>query len=397
MGEENYPFSVRRAKLQQFRNEYSDYIRKNTDRIIANLPVFFGHLASSLDTSLADIPAGAHDQLIDTLAEQILTVSGKNGDPAFIRKVEDHARRVRRAEPGSRTSDILAGFRLVDTGQYAGAIEYLGRYKDTDAVIPPLVAYCYYVLSTHQKKPAEDAHAALPNEMMLASREVMAGFIRQNPPINYLRDTEMIDDNRATDIFWFMLNLAMEWFPKDRAFLRIGIAKARRDRNFDIRENLLKLATERFCDDWQFLREAYRLRLDKRDAAGVAGIIRQMVQQYPNEAEPVYYGLKLSIVTVRSETYARFRKMALARNMPADVLLLLDTTLALALKKPQESFAGLDGIRKAMADQQHYVTLFEYLLHESFSEDERRAKRAKKAIIDSVDYYCMKRLRIPPD
>jgi hypothetical protein len=44
--------------------------------------------------------------------------------------------------------------------------------------------------------------------------------------------------------------------------------------------------------------------------------------------------------------------------------------------------------------QHYYVTLLEYVAHDFLSEDEKKVKQAKKAIIDSIDQYCMKLLKI---
>jgi hypothetical protein len=44
--------------------------------------------------------------------------------------------------------------------------------------------------------------------------------------------------------------------------------------------------------------------------------------------------------------------------------------------------------------QHYYVTLLEYVTHDFLSDDEKKVKQAKKAIIDSIDQYCMKLLKI---
>ena len=116
----------------------------------------------------------------------------------------------------------------------------------------------------------------------------------------------------------------MNGSPKNREYLRIGIEKASKDGRRDIREELLGIAIERFFDDMYFLRELYKLKLENRDAGGVAGVVKQMTQQYPDELEPVYYGLKLAIITTHEEVYYKFRKMAMRKNIPATALVLLD-------------------------------------------------------------------------
>ncbi len=92
--------------------------------------------------------------------------------------------------------------------------------------------------------------------MSLAAREQMIELIRLNPPINRLQDLEIAEDPRINKIFWFMIKQAIEWFPSEREFIRIGIEKASRDGKRDIKEELLNIAIERFYNDMFFLRES---------------------------------------------------------------------------------------------------------------------------------------------
>ncbi len=39
------------------------------------------------------------------------------------------------------------------------------------------------------------------------------------------------------------------------------------------------------------------------------------------------------------------------------------------------------------------VILLEYVVHDIFSGDEKKVKQAKKALIDSIDHYCLQLLR----
>jgi hypothetical protein len=40
------------------------------------------------------------------------------------------------------------------------------------------------------------------------------------------------------------------------------------------------------------------------------------------------------------------------------------------------------------------VTLLEYVAHDFQSDDTKKVKRAKKAMFDAIDQYCMKLLKI---
>ena len=191
------------------------------------------------------------------------------------------------------------------------------KYRSVDVIICPAIAYCHFVLSTQQTPVERVGGPQRPNNMSLAAREQMIELIRLNPPINRLQDLEIAEDPRIIKIFWFMIKQAIEWFPSEREFIRIGIEKASRDGKRDIKEELLNIAIERFYNDMFFLRELYKLKLENRDAGGVAGVVKQMTQQYPDDIEPIYYGLKLSIITSRMDTYFRFRKLAVNKSIPA--------------------------------------------------------------------------------
>ena len=223
---------------------------------------------------------------------------------------------------------------------------------------------------------------------------MMIELVRINPPVNRLREMGIGDDPGINKIFWFMLKQAIEWFPEDREYLRIGIEKASKDGRRDVREELLGIAIERFFDDMYFLRELYKLKLESRDAMGVAGIIKQMTQQYPDELEPIYYGLKLAIITAREEVYYRFRKLAISKNIPQRALVLLDFGFEMMSGKHFEAHACLDEIKVTFGPHHHYIILLEFVAHDFLSEDEKKVKQAKKALIDSIDRYCHKLLKI---
>jgi hypothetical protein len=84
----------------------------------------------------------------------------------------------------------------------------------------------------------------------------------------------------------------------------------------------------------------------------------------------------------------------LSKNIPKNALLLLDYAFELVNGKQHEALACLDEIRMKFGAQHYYVTLLEYVAHDFLSDDEKKVKQAKKAIIDSIDQYCMKLLKI---
>jgi hypothetical protein len=396
MAEEWRPDAILKAKTSQIKLEFFDYIEKNIDRIDANIPVFFGQVAATLDTSLPGIPDDMHDQFINSLTMKVLESSKKSGDIAAVEKLFDYAIRNMRGRKGRAIYDIILGLRMVTDGRFADAISHLKRYRNVDAILCPAIAYCYYTLSTRQPVSEGTPSPALPGDLKLAAREQMMELVTLKPPVNRLKNYEVTEDAGITKIFWFMLKHAIEWFPSEREFLRIGVEKATKDRNTDIREELLTIAIERFCNDMHFLREMYFLKLEQRDAGGLAGVVKQMTQQFPDDIEPVYYGLRLAVMASRGETYSRFRKLAVSRNFPPNVLLLSDFAFELMSGRQHEARACLDEIKQKFGPHHFYVMMLDYVVSDFFSDDQKKEKKAKKVLIDSLDQYCMKILKIKP-
>ena len=389
------PDAIIRVKLDQLKKEFFEYIEKNIGKIEASVPVFYGHVIATLEKILPDISDDLHDRFIDSITIKVLDTGSKSSDPVFVEKLFDYALRNKRKKSGKALYDITVGMKMITSGKYLEAIEQLKKYRTVDASICPAIAYCYFVLST-QAGPSEavDGTVRRPNQSSLTSREQMIELIRLKPPVNRLKDLDVPEDPGMNKIFWFMLKQAIDWFPSERDFFRIGLEKASKDGRRDLKEELLNIAIERFYNDMFFLREMYKVKLETRNAAGVAGVIKQMTQQYPDELEPIFYGLKLSIMTSRVEAYYRFRKLALTKNMPQNILLLLDFAFGLMSGKQPEALACLDEIKAKFGPNHFYVILLEYVAHDFVSEDEKTVKKAKKALNDSIDRYCLKQLQI---
>ena len=395
MDEEWQPEAIVKVKLEQLKKDFFDYIEKNSDKIDSNIPVFFGHIIAALEKALPDVSDDLYDRFIDSITIRVLDASKMSDDLLYVENLFDHAERNKRKKTGNALYDIVLGMKMINTGKYAEAIEQLKKYRNVDALICPALAYCYFIRSPPQGGATDPEELVRgPTPKALAAREQMIELIRLNPPVNRLKEMGIGDDPGINKIFWFMLKQAIEWFPEDQKFLQIGIEKASKDGRRDIREELLAIATERFYDDMFFLRESYKIKLESRDAGGVAGIVKQMTQQYPEELEPVYYGLNLAIITSREEIYYKFRKMALSKNIPQSALVLLDFGFEMMSGKPYEAHACLEEIKVTFGPHHFYVILLEYVAHDFLSDDEKKVKQAKKALLDSIDQYCFKLLKI---
>lgn len=395
MDEECQSDAIPRVKLNQMKKDFFDYIEKNSEKIDSNVPVFYGHVVTTLEKSIPTISDDLYDRFIDNITLRVLETSKFSSDISYVEKLFDYAERNKRKKTGQALYDIVVGIKMINSGNYAEAIEQLKKYRNIDAMICAAIAYCYLIRAKPPESAgvSEDPHRA-PSQKELEAREMMIELVRIKPPVNRLREMGIGDDPGINKVFWFMLIQAIEWFPQDREYLRIGIEKASKDGRRDVREELLGLAIERFFDDMYFLRELYKLKLESRDAGGVAGIIKQMTQQYPDELEPIYYGLKLAIITSREEIYHKFRKMAISKNIPQRALVLLDFGFEIMSGKHFEAHACLDEIKVTFGPHHYYIILLEFVAHDFLSDDEKKVKQAKKALIDSIDRYCLKLLKI---
>ncbi len=318
----------------------------NSEKIDANIPVFFGQVIASLDKTLPGLGDEFIDPFIDAMAFAVLEASKRSEDIPFVEKLFDYAMRSKRGNRDRAVYDILLGMKMINTGKYAEAAEQL---KSTGLLMSSSARRSRTAISSFPPSRPRSrgvGEPQRPNNMSLAAREQMIELVRLNPPINRLQDLEIAEDPRIIKIFWFMIKQAIDWFPSEREFIRIGIEKASHDGKRDIKEELLNIAIERFYNDMFFLRELYKLKLENRDAGGVAGVIKQMTQQYPDDIEPIYYGLKFSIITGRMDTYFRFRKLAVNKNIPAQALLLLDYAFEMMSGKQAEAAACMDEIKK---------------------------------------------------
>jgi len=398
MEEEWQPDAVLDIRIAQVKKELSEYVEKNTDKIDSNLPVFYGHVMSIIENSFPGISDVVHDRIIDDVTMKVLELSKRSGDIEYVERLFSHAVRMRRRQTGRMIFDIILGFKLIDLGKYNQASEVLTKYRTTDAIICTAISYCYYALSEeHLREDGAQALNRRPSEKALAAREQMIELARLRPPVNRLKFPHVLQELKINKIFWFMLRLAIDWFPTEVEFLKVGIDKARKDGNKDMRGELLKIASERYFSDMFFLRDLYHFKIESRDASGATAVVRQMMQQHPDELEPVYYGMQLSIISSQNSAYSSFRKMAVAKKMPSNVLALLDFEFELVAGKKIETYACLEEIRNRVLSKSHYLVLIEYATEDAFSDVEKRAKAARKALLDSLDLYCMKILKMKTD
>ena len=385
-------------RMQTVKREFLEYIEKNLQEISSYLPVFYGHVIATLDNSFPDLDIEAYDEFIDTVTYKILDASDRGRELPFIEKVMASAQRSKKGQDRKVGLDIMAGMRLLKSEEYAHAIPFLKDYTDRDAMIAAAVAYGYYMLSLREMADGrEKGIAGRPGEHELLAREEMLQMARRQPPIHAVRALQVQEEEEPwlKRAFWLMLSSALEWLPGERGLILVGLEKAKREGNREMKVELLKIATERFSDDMSFLREMYHFRVEQRDGTGAAGVVRQMMQQFPDSLEPLYYGLKLSLLSGRQPTYDGFRSLAIQKGMDPEIIRLQDLCFTAVSSQKQEALSHLQELRRSSVKTRFLHPVLHYLVHDIFGDDDQRSRRAKRALLDCVDSYAQQALAIP--
>ena len=123
MGNEWQPEAVVRLRLERLKKEFIDYISVNSEKIDANIPVFFGQVISALDKTLPGLGDEFIDPFIDAMAFAVLAASKRSEDISFVEKLFDYAMHSKRGNRGRAVYDILIGMKMINTGKYAEAVE----------------------------------------------------------------------------------------------------------------------------------------------------------------------------------------------------------------------------------------------------------------------------------
>lgn len=393
MREEKLSDAIVYDKLKLLKKDFFGYIERNTVKVDANLPVFYGYVISAVDASFPNISDDVYDEFIDSITFKVLDVSSSSGNSEYIRKVIANAIRFKKKKDAEMGVNIVVGLKLVKTGDYVHALEYLKRYIALDAKIGAAVAYCYYALSLREfKKDDESARNYRPGEMELLARETLLNLTRLHPPLNALPQLKVDDPAFLEKTFWQMIYTGLEWFPSEKWFVEVGLKNAVSTSNADMRKRLLEIGAERFYTDIHFLREMFYYNLENRDAGGAAGVVNQLIRQYPDELEPIYLGLKLSLLATRKTSYLSFRKLAIAKGMQPYILELLDFVFDLLNNEPQEATNRIADIDAEYPHLKYYTTTLRYVALDVTSNNDVRIKKAKKALLESVDQFCLDEL-----
>jgi len=379
-------------KVNLLKKDFFGYIGKNTEKVDANLTVFFSHVVSALENSFPDLPDEHFDAFIDSITFRILD-AGSTSDPARIENIIQNATRVKRCRNARRGIDIVVGLKLLKTGDYRDALEYLKNFWNLDVMLGAAVAFCYHSLSGLQSPAGPEAGETKPSEMELLAREKMLDLSRKKPPLQKLPQLDLEDTAFLDTIFWQVLLLALEWFPHEPWFVTVGLEKAKVSGNSDMQKRMLAIGAERFFDDIHVLREMYHSRIENKDIGGAAGIVNHLLKRYPDNLEPVLLGLNLSLLTTKKITFHSFRKLAVTKGMPPQILELYDFEFGLMNNETHDAQSRLAEIEKHYPYLGYYVDALQYIAKDVASEDEQRRKSARKTLFDSIGNYCNEVIR----
>jgi hypothetical protein len=229
--------------------------------------------------------------------------------------------------------------------------------------------------------------------MELLARETLLNLTRIRPPVNMLPQLQVDDPAFLEKTFWQMVFTGLEWFPSEKWFVEIGLKNAVSTGNAEMRKRLLEIGSERFYTEINFLREMFYYNLENRDAGGAAGVVNQLIKQYPDELEPIYLGMKLSLLLTRKSSFLSFRKLAITKSMPPYILELLDFAFDLLSHDTQEASSRINEIETEYPHIRYYATVLRYLAADFSSDNEVRVKKARKTLLDSVDQFCLDELK----
>ncbi|MDD1664088.1 MAG: hypothetical protein LUQ32_01925, partial [Methanomicrobiales archaeon] len=96
----------------------------------------------------------------------------------------------------------------------------------------------------------------------------------------------------------------------------------------------------------------------------------------------------------KKSTYDGFRKLLLMKGVPEHIPALMDVAFEVMSNKPGQALSFLREVKGKFPQFDFYFISLEYLLSETSAEDQKRGRRAKKVLIDSIDRFCMKELGI---
>ena len=375
-------------RLEKAKAEIFSYIDSNAKAIDENFPVFFGNVVTLLDRAGAPITDAIYDEFIDAIVFRVFEASKRAGDLKFLNRACEIACGMKRKKERKAGVHLAAAVKLMKIGMPLAATVFLQPYRKHDAAVGCWYAYCYYVL--YKEGSAEPGYSAAERwNYLKAARQYMEELGQLRPGMQRLVRGELEQDRSLAEPFWVMIFLATEWIPENRWFLEIGIAQSKKEKNDVALVKMLQIGLIRFPDEIFFYREAYHLKFEQGDLADAMGLIRDLVQRFPDDLEPVYYSLRTTLY-LPGEEFNTFRKSAEQLKMPGHVLCLLDYAYAFLRGRRGQATLCLDEFQRKYPSLNYYSDMLRFVT----TDIPPTEKGVNAAVFTSVDHFCKRMLKI---
>ena len=79
--------------------------------------------------------------------------------------------------------------------------------------------------------------------------------------------------------------------------------------------------------------------------------------------------------------------------MPSSIIELFDLSFDLLTQDKKAAMSKITDFERDFPHYQYYITALRYIAADFFSDNETRVKRAKKALLDSIEQYCTEELK----
>ncbi|HOI14126.1 MAG TPA: hypothetical protein PLG75_09715 [Methanoculleus sp.] len=376
-------------RLEKAKAEIFSYIESNAEAIDENFAAFFGNVVTILDRAGVPITDKVHDEFIDAIVFRVFDVSNRAGDAKFLNRACEIACGMKRKKERKAGVHLAAAVKLMKIGMPLAAAAYLQHYRKHDTAVGCWYAYCYYML--YKDGSAEPGYSAAERwNYLKAARQYMEELGQLQPGLQRLVRGELERDPWLAEPFWMMIFLATEWIPNNRWFLEIGIARSKQENNNVALVKMLQIGLIRFPDDMFFYREAYHLKFEQGDLNDALGLIYDLIRRFPDDPEPVYYGLRTSLYLPRETEFNEFRRIADEIKMPGHVLCLIDYTYAFLRGRKEQAGLCLDQFHRKYPSLNYYSDILRFVTADLPATE----NGIKLAVFTSVDHFCKKMLKI---
>lgn len=376
-------------KLERSRAELFSYIEKNIEYIENNYPVFFGKVTSIVDQMNTPVPDQAHDEFIDAVTYKVLDATSRANDNKFVVRLCEIACGIKRKKEKKAGVHLAAAVKLMKIGRYLDASVFLKPYWKHDAAVGCWYAYCFYAL--YKEGSLEPGFSSSERwNYLKRARQHLEELGQWKPPLHRLVKGEIRDDTWLDEPFWMMIFSATEWFPESRWYLQTGFAKAKADKNDVVLVKMLQVALVRFPDDMLFFREAYRMRFEQAELSDALGLVRAMREKFPDDLEPIYYGIRTAFYLSGDAEFNEFRSLAVEKGMPGHALAVIDVAHAHLRGRQNQATLCLEDMQRRYPSLQYYADLLEFII----ADCSGTIAGSRQAVFRSVDNYCMRAIGV---